>query len=1034
MSDKQKRVTVAKTAMGRRTFLKNASLVTAGVSVLPELLVGEPWGGQTPAAAAGQVSRMATPSQLPPGVTGKWPIRPLMQEVFANSMDARYLAKPVLEFQVIDDMEKDRGWIVAQNVHVEYTTERAHEGTRSLRFRTVQWNPEYVKGETSRGGVFDDSAPNAPTIRLKFDSPQDWTHFNRLSIWCYVHPTDVPYHSLRFQIFNQGTSNSPTEPVANHFVGGFRKGEWNHLTWEIPEIQRDKVTQLVIFRPVWGFSQRSMRGEIVYDFDELRLERVEPKPYEGWQPAKGVIAFQHVGYMPSAHKIALMSGAGASEFQLLDDASGKPVAKLPVSDFSNRRGKFQVLDFTSFITPGQYRIQCGDVTSRSFPIAEDSWDGTTLKLLNYFYGTRCGIEVPGRHDACHLDTTMNHNGVKKCAAGGWHDAGNMTQGSYRTDLCAGAMVRFYERLRERDLKPELQARMLEEARWGLEWGLLTRFGDGYRSVRGGATYFTDNIEGSTDGPSFSALRVPLENFIGAGTAAHASRVLKSVDLDLAARLLDAAKDDFRAALEDRQQPPVQIGPGPAQRGCWRDEIAYGTTAAVELYLATGSQEYAAQAQRLGGLLLEMQEQRFVDGIPITGYYYDDATRARIVHNTHFCFEEAPSMALRALCDAFPGHADWAQWYAGVLLHSEFFLNRGSRITQPFEMVPSAVWRRHEIEEWATAFSAPGAARPGAAATPNPPSFAEEFRAGVFKLFEEGVHLTEDFRLRAFPILNDKLGHGNCNIQLAATGGLAAAAELRNAAEISNLVGRQLQWLFGGNPFSQTIMYGEGYDFQRLVAMATPDLVGVMPLGIDSHHEDAPTWTQTAIWAPKDLWVVTSGRTILALAHAALPGKVSGEAPAGATFHEKLTGKVTRAAKGPFAVNLAPGEYTIQYGDQRKNLAVLPGVSYTFSLDPKNALELGLSSQAPQGKTVQVECNLLGTGSHRLELRGFNCSAGQATVDVKLKTGQPDRLTWMLDISDSAKPWVLVVIPDGQMSEKREIFGTSMPIDDSVLSA
>jgi hypothetical protein len=1031
LGDTQKRNRPANAAIARRAFLKTASLMTAGIGVFSEVLMGASRFRQTPKDAG-------SPVLGSPGTRFQWPQRALLQEDLSNSMESRFLAKTVQDFLVIDDMERETGWTASQTVQMEYTTDRSRTGTRSLRFRTAQWDPRYAGGGgMMRGGIFDDLPPFAPSIHLKFGSPQDWSRFNRLSIWCYVHPTEVPYHSLRFQIFCEDAPTGPSDPVAIHFIGGMRPGQWNLITWEIPELRRDQVSEIAILRPLWGFSRSSMHGDIVYDFDQLRVERVEPKPYEGWQPAPDTISFNHVGYLPSAKKLAFMGGVGASEFQLLNDSSGTAAVTLPVSKISNRLGSFLVLDFTSFTAPGKYRLRCGDVTSRSFSLSEDVWDGTVLKALNYFYGDRCGFEVAGMHDACHLDTTVSHEGVVKCVAGGWHDAGNMTQGSYRTDLCASAMLRFYDRLLERDLKPELRARLLEEAHWGLEWGLRTRIGGGWRSAVGGCSYFTDSIVGTADDASFAASRVPLENFIGAGTAAHASRVLQTVDPAFAEQLLAAAEDDFGAAMEDRKQPPLQNHPAPVHRGCWRDEVAYAILAAVELYRATGRQRYAADAQRLGGLLLEMQEQRFVDGIPVTGYFYEDANRTRIVHDTHSSFEEAPVAALRELCDAFAQHADWAQWYAGVLLHSEFFLNRGARITSPFGMVPAAVWRRSEIEEWSAGSSSSmgrgrGALPPALAHLA--PSPSEEFRGECMRMFDEGVHLGADYRLRAFPILNDKLGHGNGNIQLAMTAGLAAAAELRNATEISQLAARQLQWLFGGNPFSQTLMYGEGYDYQRLVAEAVPDLVGVMPLGIDSHHGDAPLWTQTAAWAPKDLWVVTTGRTILALSHAAIPGRVIGEAPAGATFRETLTGKITRIAKGRFAVNLAPGQYAVQYAGQKKSLAIVSGASYTLNLDPRNALEMELSVGTPQDQTVPVTARLSGTGTHRLELRSFNCSPEQPRIELKLKAGRSESLEWKLRIADSEKPWVLIVIPDGLNSHKQEAFGAVRHIDDAALSS
>src|SRR2546426_1863135 len=124
-----------------------------------------------------------------------WPQHPLMQANLEHSLDVRYLAKPVYETMLIDDMEQDRNWSASPIVQMEYATERARSGTRSLRFRVNQRNEEYIRasrapnGSFSGAGILIPGQPFSAFMRLKFDSPQDWTRFKRLSLWCYVHPT-----------------------------------------------------------------------------------------------------------------------------------------------------------------------------------------------------------------------------------------------------------------------------------------------------------------------------------------------------------------------------------------------------------------------------------------------------------------------------------------------------------------------------------------------------------------------------------------------------------------------------------------------------------------------------------------------------------------------------------------------------------------------------------------------------------------------------------------------------------------------------
>ena len=329
--------------------------------------------------------------------------------------------------------------------------------------------------------------------------------------------------------------------------------------------------------------------------------------------------------------------------------------------------------------------------------------------------------------------------------------------------------------------------MLEEARWGLTWLRQSRFAPGWRITQASFNLYTDGVSGTSDDVIIPATNIPFENILAALVSAYAARVLHDTDPALSAQLLTEATEDFVAAREARAEPPASAAPRTdPNAACWRDELAYATLAAVELYRLTGEQRYADAAPQLARALLDLQEQRFVDGIPLTGYFYEDPQRTRIVHEFHTSFEEAAPLAFQALCDTWPDHPDWITWYAGVVLHSEFMYHRGAAVCEPYRMVPSAVWRRSEIEsvieaaiaqiEHARAFMG-GVFRPSAfMPSPITPAAA---RATALRMFDEGTHLHPDYRLRAFPLWPDHIFHGNTNIQLTVTAGLTAAMQLRN---------------------------------------------------------------------------------------------------------------------------------------------------------------------------------------------------------------------------------------------------------------
>jgi hypothetical protein len=81
-------------------------------------------------------------------------------------------------------------------------------------------------------------------------------------------------------------------------------------------------------------------------------------------------------------------------------------------------------------------------------------------------------------------------------SGGWHDAADVTQGVGNTARGGMAMLELAKTVK--DKQPELYKRLLEEVRWGLDWTLQTRFGDGYRDGGLIMGIWSDNITGTKD--------------------------------------------------------------------------------------------------------------------------------------------------------------------------------------------------------------------------------------------------------------------------------------------------------------------------------------------------------------------------------------------------------------------------------------------------------------------------------------------------------------------------------------------------------
>ncbi len=245
-----------------------------------------------------------------------------------------------------------------------------------------------------------------------------------------------------------------------------------------------------------------------------------------------------------------------------------------------------------------------------------------------------------------------------------------------------------------------------------------------------------------------------------------------------------------------------------------------------------------------------------------------------------------------------------KWYSAVVLYSEYQKTLAT-FTAPYGMLPAGVYRVDESS-----------------------NTAHLKRLRYRQQAEQGIRLAENYYLRLFPVwLGNGLQRGNNTIILSKAKALSAAARLRDDPELANLCRVQLQWVLGRNPFSQSTMYGEGYDYPPLYAALSGNMVGALPVGI---------------------------QTRLNRVEKAIDLIVSQE-PAG-------DGRVTIRTK--------------------------------------------------------VEC----TGCVRLTVRAHNLEVDRTKQEVKLEAGKPQTVTWTAQLLSTKEPWVAVIVPNGNLLEKKELIG------------
>ena len=928
-----------------------------------------------------------------------------MQAHAEDGAEYRWLHKTVLNSRVLDSMEDISSWSFSGIGEMTLATDQAREGKHALQIRSTT--------NAARAGGDEEWEDLVATRKF---ANEDWSGFNRISLWVYPDIVGAPAISCTLVLHNDGKHKLPDSynegrhesiPLKNH--------EWNHIVWEIAPLDHGRVTALDFAYSLPKKIPDPGDRTVLY-IDQLELQTVVPDHVEGWDVAGGKLAFSHSGYATGTQKSAIASDLTAREFSLIDQATGQSVFTKPVEAAKTPLGVYQTLDFSEFRKPGTYAIKAGDTLTRPFRIGDDTWRSSIWKAVNFMYSERCGTDIPGIHNRCHQDIYTTHGDKRIVVNGGYHDAGDLSATGH-TPAMTYALLSLAGSLSDHGEDPILTARLLQEARWGLNWVLKTRFGDGFRSTGQLVSYWTDGVMGDADDRFGEAVNNPEWNFRVAGVEALAARVFKDSDPELAARSLATAKEDWQyavRALEGAAPLPEVYGASDEL-----ERISYGVVASLELYRASGEQRYADEAVALGDKVLASQERKLQPwSIPLTGYFYTSPQKENLFHRFHVGEEQEPIMALTQLCEALPNHEKWMLWYSAVVLHSQYYLKAAAAVDEPYGVLPAAVYRDSEVRLIPESRSW----------TPLRAADRDAYIQEVHK----GIPLGGEYYLRRFPVWFDF--RGNSSVLLSQAKALSAAGRLRSDLEAEDLAQKQAQWLVGRNPFSASLMYGEGYDWTPLYSVRSGQMVGALPVGIETKGmDDAPYWPNQICWTYKEVWTQPVGQWISLMQDLAVTATVRGKTSSSnhqpVQFHELGSGQIVTAipTDDAFSFHLPQGRYEVRQGSAHTSLTVLPGEMYTIDLRPGHFLDFKVSFQDLGQNEMLIRVSAEGVGPHVLSIRSDNLAMqGQSRLKVDLTDGKVQEVTWHARIVSPETPWVAVVLADDSLAERREITGALSP--------
>jgi hypothetical protein len=731
------------------------------------------------------------------------------------------------------------------------------------------------------------------TVHAKFNiNSENWEEYHCLTF--YVKPE---CDGARIVNLNLGVRNEGTIPVPDEY---YREGshvvnlinhQWNRCIWEFGSMARDKITELEFNCRLNG-KDTSTGDEVCFQIKEVYLEKVtDPEPDKGWQCQKTGIAYSTSGYFLCGEKRAI-TAVRTEKFQIINHANNQTIYEGTPEKVVFQKEEYYVLDFSALNTEGSFRIKIGEIETKPFRVSNEVYEEALWKVLNFLFCERCGYPVPGKHGLCHQDVIAKHNDKIISFGGGWHDAGDMSQQLIHTAEVAQALLEMAEAVKlQKNKKPDsentnikdtnikdtnikdtekenikgmnisestdmdftnlLYERLVEEALWGLEFVLKSRFGDGYRATSAGLVRWTNGIIGDDDDIEVRGHNHAFENLLCSGICAVAAGLLKESDSELAWKCLQIAKEDFIFGMErwEKEGMELPIMWEHTYSSSKSQYYALITWTASLLLDRTGELKYGETAARYGAILLTCQEKEGKAG-GLKGYFYRDEQKNTIVHYSHQSREYMFVQAFDRLCRTQPNHVDKPEWEKAMLLYGGY-IKKLMQYASPYQMLPAGLYHDSEIEEKET--------------------FEllhllvnyEDQKEHYLKQLQQGTSLEEGYYIRNFPVWFSF--RGNTAIHLAMGTAAAVVGGYFKDKELLQLAKEQLYWISGKNPFHQSMIYGEGERYAQQYAVMPGEMTGEIPVGIQTNEdEDIPYWPHNNNATYKEVWTSSACRWLWTL--------------------------------------------------------------------------------------------------------------------------------------------------------------------------
>lgn len=666
-------------------------------------------------------------------------------------------------------------------------------------------------------------------ITINFDKI-NITQFNRVSLWINIKATGYQNFYFHFMLGNSGITHTASVEI----------NKWQRIMWELDIKEEIEVDQIKVTPFLFGCPPEGLT-DISFYINKIDLEEVELDHCLGWD-IKENIAYSHCGYFVNYEKTAIVQNIKDNIFYLLNNENNV-VYTNNVLEINNNLGKFYVLDFSKYNKKGQYKLKVDNILSETFEINENPYLMSIIKSLNFLRLLRCGEDIDGVHSACHLNCkTIDDKGNTVPNFGGWHDAGDLSQFEIPTAEMANALLDLYLNIKDEAIKE----RILAEAKVGISWLLRTRFSDGSRALAVSYSIWRNNeLEPIDNTVTISkAEKGPFESFCSASALAVAARCFEDpIYSDWCLRI---AKEDFEYARKWYKEGiyTKRWGKNVDSQVC-----GHGLIAASELYLITKDQHYLDVAIEYANVVMSCQETKYLDNSNIRGFFYEDPNHNYLLTYEHRGHEQSPIHGLCRLLQVCPDISIKSKVIKSIKLYREYIVNT-IHYTYPYNLLPGHIYNIDKINFERFTI----------------PSYMCTKEEGIEQLKQQvkkGIKINNDWYLRIMPIAVQRRGfHATL---LSKTKAISIMANVLKDKSLKQLAVNQLEWVLGKNPFASSTMYGEGNNYHPLYVAFSRQMVGSLPVGIQTlGDDDLPYWPTYNDAVFKEIWGHTTGKYLWVL--------------------------------------------------------------------------------------------------------------------------------------------------------------------------